>query len=66
MTELSIYWQVRMLMAEAIWAVNEMDSGASPELHADLHRIRNPLYSALKRIDSTMPDLFWPMLAARA
>jgi len=42
MTELSIYWQVRMLMAEAIWAVNEMDSGASPELHADLHRIGTP------------------------
>ncbi len=65
MTELSTYWQVRRLMAEALWAVNEMDSGAPPELHADLHRIRNPLYSALKRIDSTMPDFFWPRLAAR-
>jgi len=66
MTELSTYWQVRMLMAEALWAVNEMASDAPPELHADLHRIRTPLYSALRRIDSKMPDLFWPRLAARA
>ena len=66
MTELSTYWQVRLLIAEALWAVNEMDSGAPPELHARLHRIGNPLHSALKRIDNTMPDLFWPRLAARA
>ena len=53
-------------MAEALLAVNEMDDGAAPELHARLHRVRNPLHSALKRLDSTMPNLFWPGLAARA
>ena len=66
MAEFSAYWQVRMLMAEALLAVNEMDDGAAPELHARLHSVRNPLHSALKRLDSTMPNLFWPGLAARA
>jgi hypothetical protein len=67
MTEFSTYWQVRTLMMEALWAANEMDHGAPPEIHTRLHRIRTPLHSALKRIDRTMmPDLSWPRLAARA
>jgi len=66
MAELSTYWQIRMLVAEALLAANEMDNGAAPEPHAHLHLVRQPLHSALKRLDSNMPDLFWPGRAARA
>jgi hypothetical protein len=41
-------------MAEALLAVNEMDNGAAPELRARLHHVRQPLHSALKRLDSAM------------
>jgi hypothetical protein len=65
MAELSTYWQVRTLMAEALGAVNDtMIAGHRNFTLA--WSIRASLHSALKRIDSTMPDLMWPGLAAPA
>jgi hypothetical protein len=66
MAEFCTYWQVRMLMAEALRVVNEVDGIATPEFHGHLDGIRASLHSALKRIDSTMQDLVWPGPAARA
>jgi len=59
--------EVRTLMTEALRVANEVDQGASPELHTDLKQIRDLLDGALERIDGAMdPDPVWPGLAARA
>ena len=58
--------EVRTLMTEALRVANEVDQGASPELHTDLKQIRDLLDGALERIDGAMdPDPVWPGLAAR-
>jgi len=59
--------EVRTLMTEALRVANEVDQGASPEMHIDLKQIRDLLDGALERIDGAMdPDPVWPGLAARA
>jgi hypothetical protein len=59
--------EVRSLMTEALQAVNDVDQGAPPELHAGLEHIRDVLDSAVERIDGAIDaDPVWPGLAARA
>jgi hypothetical protein len=67
MSNLANLWEVRNLMTQALRVLNDMDDSAPPEFRTYLDPIRDPLHSALKSIDrATVPDLFWPGLAARA
>jgi hypothetical protein len=38
MAELLTFWEVRTLMTDALQVVNDMDDGASSELHTGLRR----------------------------
>jgi hypothetical protein len=67
MSDFAGLWEVRNLMTQALQVLNDMDNGARSEFRTDLHGIRQPLHSALKRIDrATVLEPLWPGLAARA
>ena len=67
MSESTLLYQVRTLMAEALRAVNDIREDPPPDLRVDLRRMRHELHSAILDIDrATDPDPFWPGLAARA
>jgi len=67
MAELLTFWEVRTLMTDALQVVNDIDDGASSELHTGLRRVRHHLHSALKSIDrATVPDPLRPGVAAPA
>src|SRR6266496_5313352 len=67
MSESTSLYGVRILVTEALRAVNDIGVYGPPDLHVDFRRMRHELHSALRSIDRvTDPDPSRRRLAARA